>query len=88
MKTGQYDTTWARAWLPPLMTGMVDTQFADPPGDRADPSLAAWPRSNPYRIAPEPVIGAACAAPSAPTALVRLLRRCLAGHRVSRQHSI
>ena len=84
MKTDHYDTTWARAWLPPLMTAMVDAQFTDPPAGRADTAPAAWPLGNPYLFEPETVAGAA--RPSH-RALVVLLRGCFAVRHFRTQHS-
>ena len=81
MKTDHSDTSWARAWLPPLMTAMVDRQLVDSPADREGDAPATWPCCSPY-----PFDTAAATSGLRPRrAVVDMLRTYLAERRVKRQ---
>ncbi len=79
------DMSWARAWLPPLMTQMVDAQFANPPADPADAALEPWPLTSPYLFGAGVPDG--MARPRR-VALLSFLRSYLAGRRVGQRHGV
>ncbi len=84
MRTDRNGTAEAREWLPPLMTAMVDAQFADPPADPGENAPAAWPRCNAYLFEASEA-SAVFAARTRRRTLVELLRSYLAGRRLRRQ---
>ena len=88
MNRSPNDTTWARAWLPPCFTAMVDAQFADAPPGIADELPQPWPPVSLLRL---DAGMSACDARPVPTAWVSVLealRRALSGRRFDKQRSV
>ncbi len=84
----QNDTSWVRAWLPSLLTAMVDAQFADPPASPAGDAPAPWTFASPYPFEAVAAESGACATRPLRFAPMALLRGVFAGRRAGPQHGV